>query len=83
LQKKVFIDCLGLHQQSPLYERDLKKVIYVNIEGDVMLVDPDNYYDAHAVAGLLKLFFRELAEPICTNELRNELFRLTGSNVLN
>ena len=38
----------------------------------------DNY-DAHISAGLLKLFLRELAEPILTYELYDEIMTLQGS----
>ena len=48
------------------------------VEGDVPLLDSDIYYDHHAIAGLLKLFFRELAEPLFSQELRTELFQTAG-----
>ncbi|EMC91102.1 hypothetical protein BAUCODRAFT_80202 [Baudoinia panamericana UAMH 10762] len=40
-----------------------------NSEGDVNLVAEDQYYDIHAVASLLKLYFRELPVSILTREL--------------
>ncbi|KAJ3321306.1 hypothetical protein HDV06_004410 [Boothiomyces sp. JEL0866] len=46
-------------------------------EGDVPLLEGDVYYDPHAVAGLLKLFFRELSEPLFTQELRMEFFQIS------
>ncbi|KAJ3350692.1 hypothetical protein HDU91_006214 [Kappamyces sp. JEL0680] len=44
-------------------------------EGDVPLIDTDQYYDPHAIAGLLKLFFRELSEPLFTFQLRMNFFQ--------
>lgn len=46
-------------------------------EGDVHLLNSDFFYDVHAIAGLLKLFFRELSEPILTKELRMEFFQIS------
>ncbi|KAH9004649.1 hypothetical protein EDB86DRAFT_2884659 [Lactarius hatsudake] len=40
-----------------------------NTEGDVDLLRTDEYWDPHAVAGLLKGFFRELPSSILTRDL--------------
>ncbi|KAI9464570.1 hypothetical protein BJY52DRAFT_1249989 [Lactarius psammicola] len=40
-----------------------------NTEGDVDLLRTDEYWDPHAVAGLLKSFFRELPSSILTRDL--------------
>jgi len=40
-----------------------------NTEGDVNLLRTDEYWDPHAVAGLLKSFFRELPSSILTRDL--------------
>ncbi|KAK2465626.1 hypothetical protein APHAL10511_002170 [Amanita phalloides] len=40
-----------------------------NLEGDVNLVASDEYWDPHAIAGLLKSFLRELPASILTREL--------------
>ncbi|KAG1907741.1 uncharacterized protein F5891DRAFT_996799 [Suillus fuscotomentosus] len=40
-----------------------------NAEGDVDLVASDEYWDPHAIAGLLKSFLRELPASILTREL--------------
>lgn len=40
-----------------------------NNEGDVNLIAEDTYYDIHAVASLLKLYFRELPASILTRDL--------------
>ncbi|KAF9928814.1 hypothetical protein FBU30_002085 [Linnemannia zychae] len=43
-----------------------------NQEGDVPLLASEDYYDIHAVAGLLKLFLRELPNSVLTRELHKE-----------
>ncbi|KAI9850442.1 MAG: hypothetical protein M1838_005654 [Thelocarpon superellum] len=40
-----------------------------NTEGDVNLMDSEQYYDIHAVASLLKLYLRELPATVLTREL--------------
>ncbi|KAJ3984147.1 hypothetical protein F5890DRAFT_1518874 [Lentinula detonsa] len=40
-----------------------------NVEGDVDLLASDEYWDPHAIAGLLKSFLRELPSSILTHEL--------------
>nr|GAT55103.1 predicted protein [Mycena chlorophos] len=40
-----------------------------NIEGDIDLVGSDEYWDPHAIAGLLKSFLRELPASILTHNL--------------
>ncbi|ORX43361.1 RhoGAP-domain-containing protein [Piromyces finnis] len=47
-----------------------------NNEGDYDLLNSDEYYDIHAVAGLLKLFLRELKEPILTRELQSKFLHI-------
>jgi hypothetical protein len=47
-----------------------------NNEGDYDLLNADEYYDIHAVAGLLKLFLRELTEPILTRELQPKFLHI-------
>lgn len=41
-----------------------------------MIVDPD--FNIHAVAAVLKLFFRELPEPLFTNALHNKFLTVNG-----
>lgn len=43
-----------------------------------LLASPD-YYDPHAVAGLLKAFLRELPVHILTRELHTEFFQVVGT----
>ncbi|CAG8768616.1 6323_t:CDS:2, partial [Gigaspora rosea] len=43
-----------------------------NTEGDVDLLHQGEHYDIHAVAGLLKLYLRELPTSVLTRELRME-----------
>ncbi|KAF9648889.1 RhoGAP-domain-containing protein [Thelephora ganbajun] len=40
-----------------------------NMEGDIDLLASDEYWDPHAIAGLLKTFMRELPASILTREL--------------
>ncbi|KAG8900756.1 hypothetical protein FRB99_005770 [Tulasnella sp. 403] len=40
-----------------------------NTEGDVDLLKSDEYWDLHAITGLLKTFFRDLPNSILTREL--------------
>ena len=49
-----------------------------NNEGDVRLLDEDQYYDIHAVASLLKLYLRELPVSILTRELHLDFLRVLG-----
>ena len=46
-----------------------------NTEGDVNLVTEDTHYDIHAVASLLKLYFRELPSSILTRDLHLEFLQ--------
>ncbi|KAH8815377.1 hypothetical protein F5884DRAFT_851854 [Xylogone sp. PMI_703] len=48
-----------------------------NVEGDVNLVNDEQYYDIHAVASLLKLYLRELPTTILTRELHLEFLAVT------
>ncbi|GAA5930392.1 hypothetical protein JCM3775_004380 [Rhodotorula graminis] len=47
-----------------------------NAEGDVNLLQSAEYYDPHAVAGLLKQYLRELPDHLLTRELHNEFLRV-------
>jgi RalA-binding protein 1 len=42
----------------------------------------DEYYDVHAVAGLLKLYLRELPTNVLTTERREEFVKVTALNEL-
>lgn len=46
-------------------------------ESDVNLLASEEYYDVHAVAGLLKLYLRELPTNILTSERRDDFVRVT------
>jgi RalA-binding protein 1 len=48
-----------------------------NTEGDINLVNDEQYYDIHAVASLLKLYLRELPTTILTRDLHNDFLRAT------
>lgn len=47
----------------------LCEVVKWDVEGDVDLLSSDEYWDPHAIAGLLKSFLRELPASILTREL--------------
>lgn len=54
-------------------------VIYcVSLEGDVDLLGSDEYWDPHAIAGLLKSFLRELPAGILTRELHMKFLAVIG-----
>ncbi|GAA5813470.1 hypothetical protein MFLAVUS_006948 [Mucor flavus] len=40
-----------------------------NNEGDIKLLEDDDYHDVHAIAGLLKMWLREMPENILTDAL--------------
>ncbi|KAG0639144.1 hypothetical protein HOY80DRAFT_1045916 [Tuber brumale] len=48
-----------------------------NTESDHNLLDNDEYYDVHAVAGLLKLYLRELPTNVLTTERREDFVKVT------
>jgi len=52
-----------------------------NAEGDVNLLQSADYYDPHAVAGLLKQYLRELPDHLLTRELHNEFLRVIGASL--
>ncbi|KAI3480692.1 hypothetical protein L1887_57171 [Cichorium endivia] len=47
-----------------------------NMEGDVDLLTENQYYDPHAIAGLLKTFLRELPTSVLTRELHMDFMRI-------
>ncbi|KAI8903599.1 hypothetical protein EDD86DRAFT_250314 [Gorgonomyces haynaldii] len=61
----------------------IPSVIYRSFEeeglyqGDVNLLEGDAFYDVHAISGLLKLYLRELAEPILSKEHRMDFFQIS------
>jgi hypothetical protein len=48
------------------------------IEGDVDLLASDEYWDPHAIAGLLKSFLRELPSSILTRDLHLRFLAVIG-----
>jgi RalA-binding protein 1 len=46
-------------------------------ESDVNLLAHDEYYDVHAISGLLKLYLRELPASILTSERRDDFVKIT------
>ena len=59
---------------SNLVVRTLKERF--NTEGDVDLLNDDEYYDVHAVASLFKTYLRELPSTILTRDLHIEFLRV-------
>ena len=54
-----------------------------NAEGDFDFLGPDEpYFDVHAVASLLKLYLRELPQPVLTRDLHLELIAVLGKKHL-
>jgi RalA-binding protein 1 len=49
----------------------------------VDLVNSRDYYDIHAVAGLLKLYLRELPTTVLTRERHVEFLHIVGMVFLN
>lgn len=49
-----------------------------NHDGDVPLLASEEYYDIHAVAGLLKLFLRDLPSSVLTRELHKDFLQVIG-----
>ncbi|KAG0257538.1 hypothetical protein BG011_003897 [Mortierella polycephala] len=47
-----------------------------NHDGDIALLAEDDYYDIHAVAGLLKLFLRDLPSSILTRDLHKDFLQV-------
>ena len=47
-------------------------------EGDVDLLSPEEYWDPHAIAGLLKSYFRELPTSILTHDLHFRFLKVIG-----
>jgi RalA-binding protein 1 len=51
-----------------------------NQEGDVDLLASGEFYDVHAISGLLKLWFRELASPVLTSEMQQHFLSITENH---
>jgi RalA-binding protein 1 len=51
----------------------------VLVEGDVNLIASDEYWDPHAIAGLLKSFLRELPASLLTRELHLRFLGIMGT----
>lgn len=53
-----------------------------NHEGDVHLLAGEEYYDIHAVAGLLKLYLRDLPSSVLTRELHKDFLQVVGKDIV-
>jgi len=51
------------------------------VEGDVDLVNSKDYHDVHAVAGLLKLYLRELPSTVLTRERHVDFLHIVGKSI--
>jgi hypothetical protein len=49
------------------------------LAGDVDLLNDEEYWDPHAVAGLLKTYFRELPTTILTHERHFRFLKVVGT----
>lgn len=56
--------------------------MHVNIEGDIPLLNSKEEYDVHAIAGLLKMWLRELPVSVLTRELWPEFIKVIGNDLL-
>ena len=50
-------------------------------EGDVNLLASDEFWDPHAIAGLLKSFLRELPSSLLTRELHLRFLGIMGKSM--
>lgn len=58
--------------------RQRASLTHCTVEGDVDLLASDEYWDPHAIAGLLKSFLRELPSSILTRELHMRFLAVIG-----
>ena len=52
--------------------------LFIFKEGDVDLLTSDEFWDPHAIAGLLKSFLRELPTSILTRDLHLRFLAVIG-----
>lgn len=53
-------------------------LLFPQTEGDIDLLASDEYWDPHAIAGLLKSFLRELPASILTRDLHLKFLAVIG-----
>ena len=58
--------------------RRMPNIDISSVEGDVDLLASDEYWDPHAIAGLLKTFLRELPASILTRDLHLRFLSVIG-----
>lgn len=66
---------VGVWLSSPLHARALIR----DLEGDVDLLASDEYWDPHAIAGLLKTYMRDLPGSLLTRELHTRFLSVIGT----
>lgn len=62
-----------------MFENRLALITYSVAEGDLDILGSDDYWDPHAIAGLLKSFLRELPASILTRELHLRFLSVIGA----
>ncbi|SAM08018.1 hypothetical protein [Absidia glauca] len=71
----------GIYRLSGSASKIKKLKERFNQEGDVKLLDLEEYkHEVHAIAGLLKMWLRELPGSVLTMDLLNEFLRIAGKN---
>eukprot|EP00842_Homolaphlyctis_polyrhiza_P005057 jgi/Hompol1/5552/HPOL_004572-RA len=78
-----YLDARNAYEEEGLYRLSGSTSVIQNLkkrfdtEGDVCLAEEiDAYPDVHAICGLMKMFLRELADPILTKDLRPAFFHI-------
>lgn len=84
------IEYLNFHQakmEEGIYRLNGSSTVIKNLkeqfnhEGDVQLMASEEYYDIHAVAGLLKLYLRDLPSSVLTRELHKDFLQVVGKDI--
>ncbi|KAJ3208235.1 hypothetical protein HDU67_006931 [Dinochytrium kinnereticum] len=80
-----YLDAMRAYEEEGIYRLSgLSSIIQMlkdrfNNEGDIDLLGSGERYDVHAIAGLLKLYLRELQSqsPVLTKQLQKDFIRIT------
>jgi RalA-binding protein 1 len=78
-----YLQARNVHMEEGIFRLSGSNVVIkalrerFNVEGDVNLITDDVYYDIHAVAGLFKLYLRELPTTILTRDLHLDFLAVT------
>ena len=80
----VYLDAKNAYNEEGLYRISGSKTRIdalkerFDMEGDIDLLNSEEYYDVHLIAGLLKQWLRELPESIFTSTFQEKMVRLNG-----